>query len=103
MRIRRIHGLVLAVIALIVAGAVPAGASQPSAGALAFDGVAHLNQFQCAAGNCAGSYVGQASGSIGGIAAGVPWSATIAEVPFTASFTYGDSCFGVGIAEGGGT
>lgn len=103
MRTRRIFGVLVAVIAFAAATAIPAGASQPVAGALAFHGTAHLNQFQCVAGNCTGSFNGSATGSLAGVAGGIPWSADIADVGFGATFTYNDSCLGVGFADGGGT
>lgn len=103
MRIRRIFGVLLMAVAFVSASVIPATANQPVAGSLAFRGTAHLNQFQCVLGNCSGSFTGTATGGLAGVANGIPWSAAIADVGFDVSFTYADSCFGVGIANGGGT
>jgi hypothetical protein len=103
MRSRHVYGLLLLVVAFVAASVMSADAAQTLAGALEFDGVAHLNQFQCPAGNCTGTYAGRANGSLSGIADGIPWNAEIAAVPFTADFLYGDSCLGVGRAVGTGT
>jgi hypothetical protein len=83
--------------------AVPASASQSVGGALEFNGNAYLSTFPCPAGNCSGSFLGMASGSVAGDSNGMPWTAVIANATFSASYAYGDSCFGIGLAAGGGS
>src|SRR5688572_6323349 len=103
MKIARIFRLALC-LSLFGAGTgiLPAHASQPAGGDIAFNLLAHLNNFPCGTPGCDGTFNGSMAGSLGGVDGLNQWQvAFIPPSSIGGSFHYSDSCFpapAIGIA-----
>ena len=91
------------VVGLMSGSTSPMAQAAQAGGALSFQGTAHLSAVPCAS-TCSGTLAASAQGSLAGVdAQTVPWTVAFQGATIDAAFTYGESCVGLGIAQGSGT